>query len=69
MTPCALISYLDSNFNLRALPKCFKEEGYPDVGLLLAWLDQLKLNGLSINLLKEKYQIGNETSYTLKFIR
>lgn len=37
MTPCALISYLDQN--LRALPKFFKEEGYPDVGLLLAWIN------------------------------
>lgn len=38
MIPCALI-YFFLDFNLRALPKFFKEEGYPDVGLLLAWIN------------------------------
>lgn len=35
MAPCALIHYLDSNPG--ALPKCFKEGGYLDIGLLYLW--------------------------------
>lgn len=66
MTPCTRIYYL--YYNLRALPKSFKEEGLY-LRRSASGLDQLKLNGLSIDPLKLKYEIGNETSYTLKFIR
>jgi len=53
MAPCALIHYVNSNPG--ALPKCFKEG--------LSWrrsafgLDQLKLNGVSIALLKSNMKL------------